>query len=77
MAPGSDLKPPYGLLIFGVVSLLLGVIATFTGDAWSRFGRVVRRVNDPNQFWSLVALQYLIGVCFIGYFLCRVYGLSH
>lgn len=75
--PSSELKPPYGLLIFGVFSFFLGVAATYTGDAWGRFGRVVRRANDPNQFWSLVALQYLVGICFIGYFLYKVYELAH
>jgi hypothetical protein len=69
-------RPPYTLLIFGVISFCLGVIGTCTGGVWARFGRVVYRAKEPAEFWQLVALYYLGGVCFIGYFLYRFYGLS-
>ena len=61
--------PMYGLLLFGVFSLFLAVAGTCTGEAWARFGRVVYRAKEPKQFWRLVAMYYLGGVCFIGYFL--------
>jgi hypothetical protein len=48
--PDSPVRPPYGLLIFGVFSLFLAVVGTFTGEAWARFGRVVYRAKDPKQF---------------------------
>jgi hypothetical protein len=59
----------YGLLLFGVFSLFLAVAGTCTGEAWARFGRVVHRAKEPKQFWWLVAMYYVGGVCFIGYFL--------
>ena len=71
----SDIRPPYVLLIFGAFSLFLAVAGTCTGEAWARFGQVVYRAKEPKQFWRLVAMYYLGGVCFIGYFLYKVYGL--
>jgi hypothetical protein len=73
--PDSHATPPYGLLFFGAISLSLAVRATFTGEAWGRFGRVVHRAKEPTQFWGLVALQYLFGIGFIGYFLGKYYQL--
>jgi hypothetical protein len=63
--PHSDSWPPYGLLIFGVVLLCLGVGGTCTGEAWARFGVVVYRDEEPKQFWLLVATHYLGGLFFI------------
>lgn len=77
MTPDSDLRPAYGLLIFGFVSLLIGVIATFTGEAWGRFGRVTYRTKQPTEFWWEVVLSYLIGIGFIGYFFYKVYGFPY
>jgi hypothetical protein len=73
----SSLRTPYGFLIFGAFSLILAVGGTWTGKAWARYGRVVYRANEPKKFWQLVAAYYLGGVCFIGYFLYKVYGLSN
>ena len=56
--------------------LLLGVYATLTGRASSRY-RWVYRAKEPGMFWSLVAMYYLGGVCLAGYFLYKVYGLSN
>jgi len=75
--PHSDLRPPYGLLIFGLFLLFLAVGGTCTGEAWAYFGQVVHRDKTPKQFWRLVAMHYLVGVCFIGYFLYKVYGPSN
>jgi hypothetical protein len=66
------LGPPNIFLILGVVSLSVGVISTCTGETWVRFGRVIRRDKEPSEFWEDVVACYLIGVCFIGYFLYRV-----
>lgn len=74
---GSFLPPPYGLLIFGVISSVLAVAGTCTGETWANFGRVVRRVEKPKQFWCLVAMYYVGGVCFIGYFVYKVCMLSN
>lgn len=73
--PHSDLGPPIGFLIFGVFSLFLAVRGTCTGEAWAYFGRVVYRDEKPKQFWRLVTMYYLGGVCFVGYFLYKFYGL--
>ena len=75
--PHSDLRPPYGLLIFGVFLLLMGVGGTRTVEGWARSGRVVYRDEKPKQFWWLVVSYYLCGLGLIGYFLYKVYGLSN
>jgi hypothetical protein len=75
--PDSHLRPPYIFLILGVISLFMGVVSTCTGEAWARFGRVICRAKEPRQFWEDVATCYLIGVCFIAYFLYKVYVLSN
>jgi hypothetical protein len=69
--PDSDLGL-YVFLIFGVFSLFLAVAGTCTGEAWARYGRVVYRAKEPKQFWRLVAVYYLGGVCLIGYFLSKL-----
>jgi hypothetical protein len=73
--PHWDLRPPYGLLLFGVFLLLLAVGGTFTGKARAYFGQVVYRDEEPKKFWSLVASYYLVGFGLIGHFLYKVYGL--
>ena len=77
LMPDSALRPPYALLVFGAISFFLAVGGTCTGEAWARFGRVVYRAKEPKKFWRLVAMYYLGGICFIGYFLYKVYGLSN
>jgi uncharacterized protein (DUF486 family) len=71
----SLLRGPYYYLILGVISLSVGVFSTCTGVTWARFGRVIYRAKQPKAFWEDVITCYLIGVCFIGYFLYKVYGL--
>jgi hypothetical protein len=61
------------LLLFGIFSLLLAVVGTCTGEALAEFGRVVHRKKEPKQFWQLIAIYYLGGVCLIGYFLYKVH----
>jgi hypothetical protein len=70
--PDSHLTPPYGLLIFRVFSLFMAVVGTCTGQAWALSGRVVYRAKEPKQFWQLVAMYYLGGVCLVGYLLFKV-----
>jgi hypothetical protein len=72
----SHLRPPYGLLIFGVFILVLAVAGTCTGTLWGRGGPVYR-AEKPTQFLWGIALYYLLGVGFVGYFLYRVYGFSN
>jgi len=67
-------SPPYGFLIFGGFLLLLAVGGTCTGEAWARFGQVVYRDKEPKDFWTLIAIYYFCGVCFIAYFLYKLYA---
>ena len=66
-------KPtPYAFLIFGALSSCSGLqslFGTLTGKTWALFYGWVYRAKEPNQFWSLVAIYYLVGVLFIGIFL--------
>jgi hypothetical protein len=75
--PDSSSSSPFGLMIFGMFSFFLAVVGTCTGEAWARFGRVIYRKREPKRFWSLVAMYYLGGICFVGYYLYQVYGLSN
>jgi hypothetical protein len=68
--------PPDILLILGFVSISAAVVFTFTGKVWVRFNGWVYRAKEPRAFWGEVAAYYFVGVCFIGYFLYTVYGLS-
>jgi ABC-type cobalamin transport system permease subunit len=70
----SLLRPPNVFLILGVISISAAVIFTCTGKVWVRFNGWVYRAKEPVWFWWEVALDYLIGACFIGYFLYKVYG---
>jgi hypothetical protein len=68
----SLLREPYVYLILGVISFSAAAVWTYTGKAWVRFHGWVCRAEEPNRFWLEVVTYYLIGVCFIGYFLYRV-----
>lgn len=70
-------KPPYGLLMFGAFLLFLAVAGTLTGEACARFGPMIYRSEKPKQFWRLIAMYYLGGAFFVGYFLYKVYGVSN
>ena len=71
----SLLRGPYYYLILGIISLSVGAVSTRTGVVWARFGRIIYRAKQPKEFREYVVACYLIGVCFIGYFLYKVYGL--
>jgi hypothetical protein len=73
----SLLKPPSIFLIFRGISLCTGMVSTCTGVTWAPYGRVIYRAEEPRKFWKDVAARYLIGVCFVGYFLYKAYGLSN
>ena len=73
----SLLKPPYIFVILGAVSLSVAVVFTCMGKVWVRFNGWVYRAEKPGAFWGEVALYYLGGVWFLGYFLYKVYGASN
>ena len=68
----SPIRSPYLFLILGGISFIAAVASTCMGKSWGRFGGVVYRAEEPSQFWWLVATYFLIGICFIGYFLYSV-----
>jgi hypothetical protein len=67
----------YAFLLFGIIALGWAVFATYTGEAWTRFGKVVRRDETPFKFWAQVALQYLIGFGLLGGCVYRLCTSSH
>ena len=68
------LRPPHIFAILGVLSISAATVFTCTGKVWVRFNGWVYRVNKPGSFRWEVALYYLGGVWFIGYFLYKLYG---
>lgn len=67
----------YALLLFGIITLGWAAFATYTGEAWTRHGRVLYRDKTPFKFWAQVILQYVIGFGFLGGCLYRLYTFSH
>ncbi len=59
-------------LLVGVVFFLWAVLGMCTGKMFARSGRPTTRSEDPNMFWLLVAVSFLVGVSLIGYYLHRV-----
>jgi hypothetical protein len=74
---GSLLRPPYIFLILGVISISAAVVFSFSGRVWVRFNGWVYRAKEPRAFWGNVAAYYFVGVCFVGRFLYKVYGISN
>jgi hypothetical protein len=77
LIPNSDLMGPRGWLISGLFLLFLAVGGTLTGGTLARYGQIVNRAEDPKEFWWTIAIYFLGGICFIGYFLYKVYGFSN
>lgn len=71
------LRPPYIFLLLGVISISAAVLFTGTGKVWVRFNGWVYRAKEPKWFWWEIALDYLIGFCFVGYFLFKISELSN
>jgi hypothetical protein len=71
----SDL--PYTLLLFGICSILFAIAGLLCGESMGRIGRMIYRTEEPSQFWQTTAMYFFIGICFIGYFLYKVYGLPN
>jgi hypothetical protein len=44
---------------------------------YGRFGVSASRAEKPKDFWGAVAIYYLSGVLFIGYFFYEVHQLSN
>jgi hypothetical protein len=61
------------LFFLGLFCVLLAAAGMYSGDAWTRYGRVIRRDEEPRQFWLFVAAYYIVGFGLVGYFLHKVY----
>jgi hypothetical protein len=72
----SFLRPPYIFLILGVISISAAVAFTCIGKVWVRLNGWVYRAKEPGWFWWEVAIDYLIGILFVGYYLHKVHGFS-
>jgi hypothetical protein len=66
------IKSPYLFLILGGLSIFAAAVFTHMGKAWVRFNGWVYRDKEPRWFWWEIALDYLVGVLFVGYFLYRI-----
>jgi hypothetical protein len=62
-------NPPLYILILGVIAILAAVVFACTGKVWVRFNGWVYRAKEPGAFWGEVAVYFLVGLCFVGYFL--------
>ena len=62
------ISPPYIYIIIGLIFFSNGLISTCIGKVSARF-HWVYRAEEPKQFWWLVAMNYLAGLGFIGYFM--------
>ena len=70
------IKSPYFFLIVGVILISAAMVWTYMGKVWVRFNGWVYRAKEPVSFWGEVAVYYLGGIWFFGYFLYRIHGLS-
>jgi hypothetical protein len=64
-------------LAVGLILILVAVVSTLTGKTYARYVGWASRVKEPTDFWWGVAIYFVGGLCFIGYFLYKVYGHSN
>lgn len=67
---GSDV--PLWCFGLGTGLLFLALAGTISGDAWARYGLVVRRSENPAGYWFLVATYYAAGIGLLGYFFYKL-----
>ena len=60
----SQLRLQYYLLFLAIIMFIPAVYGTF--------GYVGSRTKDPGQYWSALAIYYLAGIGFIGFYLYKV-----
>ena len=68
-------RPPHIFLALGLLSVAAATVFAIKGKVWVRFNGWVYRAEKPETFWWEVAIDYLVGAFFIGYFLYKAYGL--
>ena len=67
----SFFRPPFIFLIIGIAFISAALIFTCMGKVWVRFSGWVYRAQEPGWFWYEVAVDYVLGIIFIGYFLSK------
>jgi len=72
----SQINSPYYYLFFGLLFLAIGLASVYSGQSPTRQGWVYRDKN-PTDFWWVIGIYSVGGVCFIGYCLYKVYELSN
>ena len=70
------LRPPFVFLILGIMSISAAAVFTCMGKVWVRANGWIYRAKEPRWFWWEIALDFFIGVWFIGYFLYKAYGIA-
>jgi hypothetical protein len=74
---GFLLTPPYVFLILGLGCLSAAVAFTCTGRVWVRLNGWIYRAKEPRWFWWEVAIYYVGGLSFVGYFLFKLSELAN
>lgn len=57
--------------------LAMALGGTLTGKLPGRWGGVGTRDNNPGQYWSGLAIYYLAGLGFLGYYCYKVHPFSN
>ena len=68
----SLLSPPNVSLTLGVIFISAAVLFAYTGRVWVRFNGWVYRDKEPTVFLGEIAVYFLGGVLFVGYFLSTI-----
>jgi hypothetical protein len=53
---------PVSWFIFGLIFLGLAVGGMLTGETLARFGRVIYRAKEPEEFWEEIVASFLCGI---------------
>jgi hypothetical protein len=72
----SDLNPPPGLLFFGIGVIILAVVYTCIGKVSDHSFGWVERATDPKGYWLGLAVYYLVGLGFVGFYLYKTHMFS-
>jgi hypothetical protein len=62
------------LLVGATIMLVMAVGGSVAGKLPGRFGEVSSRAKNPGQYWSALAIYYLTGIGFLGYYLYKMHA---
>jgi hypothetical protein len=67
-----------GIALFcGILMLVFAVGGTLAGKLPGRFGESSSRTKAPSQYWTGLAIYYLAGLGFLGYYFYAVHAFSN